>query len=1121
MKGIIKYFIKNEIAGNILMILLIIVGLFGLSQMKTTFFPEVESRNISIQAIYPGASPEEIEEGIVSKVEENLKGLTGLERVTSISSENSANITVEVIKGYDTDIVLQDVKNAVDRISSFPVAMEPLTIYKRENLGRVLTFAINGDIPLKSLKNISRKVEDELLALEGLSKIELSGFPEEEIEITFRENDLRAYNITFAEASLAIRNSNLESTGGTIKTNTEELLIRADNKEYLAKEFQDIIIKSNSNGGVIRLHQIADIKDQWKDIPTRSYVDGKLAVIVTVQNTLEEDLLTISDAVKDYIKDFNIRNEEVQAKVISDSSVTLEQRIDLLTSNGIIGFLIVLLLLSMFLHYRLAFWVALAIPISFAGMFVIASIMGVTLNVISLFGMIVVIGILVDDGVVIAENIYQRYEEGQSAFEATLKGTMEVLPAVFAAIVTTAIAFSAFFFIDGRLGDFFREMAIVVIFSLVFSLVEGALILPAHIAHSKALKRDSKPNAVQRGLDKSMSFMRDNLYGPVLNWAVKYNWPTVAICVAGLFLTIGGLQGGLIKSTFFPVIPRESFQVDLKLAAGTRENQTLDVLNRIETAILETNKELSESVFNNDFQVIENIRKNVGPSTYQGSMEIQLLDGETRGDELSARAIISKIRERLGPVPEAETLTFGGGNTFGKPVSISLLGNDGDEVAAAVAAVKTNLAKISDLKDIVDNNQEGLKEISLVLTPKAYNLGFTLGDIITQVRQGFFGTEAQRIQRGEDEVRVWVRYDLKDRSDISDLSEMRIRSADGGSIPLGELATFETKRGVIDIYHLEGEREVRIEADLLNDKVSVSDIISDIKTLIIPEVLKDFPGVRASYEGEDREQKKTQSSIQIVMPMIFLLMLFVIILTFKSVSQALIVFALIPFGFIGVGLGHYVQGLPISLFSILGVIALIGIFVNDALVFITTFNDKIKKGQSLESAIIETGKSRFRPILLTSITTIAGLAPLILEKSFQAQFLIPMAISVAYGLLVGTFILLVLIPALLMISNRTKRMAMSFFEGEVVTPEEIEPAFIGHMVWPEHWSDSDRKEFLNYKENRVNDFNTSLLEDTENQPQQITKKANFLLYFFAAAVTMFAFYKLSEGLMHLTSYLVK
>lgn len=1042
MKSIVQYFIKNEIAGNILMILLFIMGLFGLSQMKTTFFPEVESRNISIQAIYPGSSPEEIEEGIVSKIEENLKGLTGIERVTSISSENSASITVEVLKGYDTDLVLQDVKNAVDRVSSFPANMEPLTIFKQENLGRVITFSIYGDVPLRSLKQIAREAEDELLSFKGLSKITISGFPEEEIEITFREKDLRNYNITFSEAATRVRSSNLEVTGGTIKTNAEELLIRANNKSYIAKDLLDIIVKNNPNGGVVRLSQIADVKDRWKDNPSRSYINGQLGVILTIQNTLEEDLLTIADHVKTYVKEFNFKNEEVKAKIISDASITLNQRIDLLTNNGIIGFIIVLLLLSMFLHYRLAFWVALAIPISFAGMFLFASLLGVTINVISLFGMIVVIGILVDDGVVIAENIYQRYEQGQSAVQATVNGAMEVLPAVFSAIITTVIAFSTFFFIDGRLGDFFREMAIVVIFSLVFSLVEGALILPAHIAHSKALTRESKPNALMRGLDNIMIFMRDRIYGPVLTWAVKYNWPTVAICVASLFMTIGALNGGFIKSTFFPVIPRDSFNVTLKLSAGTRESQTTEILNRIETVINEVNAEISEERFNNEYQIIENIRTNIGPATYQGTMNVELLEGETRGD-LSARVIITKIRERLGPVPEAETLTFGGGNTFGKPVSISLLGNDGDQVSEATKALKLNLSKISDLKDIVDNNQEGLKEVKLNLTPKAESLGFTLNDIISQVRQGFFGAEAQRLQRGEDEIRVWLRYDLQDRSDISNLADMRIRSLTGQTIPLSALATFQTKRGVIDIFHLDGEREVRVEADLLNDKVSVSDVLNDIKTLIVPEVLKEYPGVRASYEGEDREQKKTQQSLQVVMPLIFLLMFFVIVLTFKSVSQALIVFALLPFGFIGVGLGHYIQGLPISLFSVLGVIALIGIFVNDALVFITTFNDKIREGKQLKVAVIETGKSRFRPILLTSVTTVAGLAPLILEKSFQAQFLIPMAISVAYGLLVGTFILLVLIPALLMIANRVKRTAMSFYEGEYLAAEIIEPAFEG------------------------------------------------------------------------------
>lgn len=1039
MRSIVKYFINNEIAGNILMILLFIVGLVGLSQMKTTFFPEVESRIISIRAIYPGSSPEEIEEGIVSKIEENLKGLTGIERVTSISSENSGSITVEVLKGYDPDVILQDVKNAVDGINSFPVAMEPVTVYKLENLGKVLSFAIYGDVPLKTLKKVARKVEDDLLAIDDLSKLTITGFPEEEIEVTFREKDLRSYNITFEEAASKIRQTNIESTGGTIKTKKEELLIRANNKEYTAKEFQDIVIKTNPNGGVVQLYQVADIQDKWEDKPQRTFIGGVPGVVIQVQNTLEEDMITIAKNVKSYVEKFNKENEEVQALIVEDSSITLNQRIDLLTTNGILGFIIVLILLAMFLHFRLAFWVALAIPISFAGMFLLASIMGVTLNVISLFGMIVVIGILVDDGIVIAENIYQHYERGAKPFQAAIDGTMEVLPAVFSAIITTVIAFSAFFFIDGRLGDFFREMAIVVIFSLVFSLIEGALILPAHIAHSKALTRGEKPNAIMKALDNMMSFLRDMMYAPILNWAIRFNYPTLAICVAALMITFGALSGGFIKSTFFPVIPRDNYSVDLKLPAGTREDITIDILNRIEKVTNEVNEELSNEFFEDGVYPITKIQKNVGPATYQGNIQVSLLDGETRGD-ITARKIIGKVREKLGAVNEAETLTFSSGSPFGKPLSLSLLGSDPEELDRAITAVKENLSKISDLKDIVDNNQQGLKEISLALTPQAYNLGFTLQEIINQVRQGFFGAEAQRIQRGEDEIRVWVRYDLADRSDISDLSEMRIRSTDGRSIPLSELATFTTERGVININHIDGEREVRIEADVAADGVSISDITNDVKNEILPETLKDFPSVRASFEGQDREQGKTQKSLALVMPLIFMMMFFVIMITFKSVSQALIVFILLPFGFVGVGLGHWVHGLPISLFSILGVIALIGIFVNDALVFITTFNERIKEGYDVKTAVIETGRARYRPILLTSITTIAGLAPLIAEKSFQAQFLIPMAISVAYGLLVGTFILLVLIPALLIISNKTKTGLVKIYTGESIKPELVEPA---------------------------------------------------------------------------------
>jgi len=1040
MRSIIEYFIKNEIAGNLIMVALIIFGFLGLKNLNTTYFPERESRNITVRIVYPGSSPEEIEEGIVTKIEENLKGVSGIDRVTSVSSENSGSVNIEVLKGYETDLVLDDIKNAIARINSFPIDMEPIVAFKQENLGRAIDFALTGNVDLKTLKGYARQVESELLATPGISKVEISGFPEEEIEIAFRETDLRKYNLTFQEAANAIRNYNLELTGGTLKAEKEELLIRADNKKYNANELHEIIVKSNTEGGIVRLYQVADIVDKWADVPARSYLNGKPAVIIKVQNTLEEDMLTITEQMREYIDKFNLKTTDVEAVIIIDSSVTLNQRIDLLKENGLIGSFLVLLFLAMFLNYRLAFWVALSIPISFAGMFIAASAIGITINVISLFGMIVVIGILVDDGIVIAENIYQKYESGYPPYKAALEGSMEVIPAVISAVLTTVVAFSAFFFLDGRIGDIFREMAIVVIFSLLFSLVEGIFILPAHIAHSKAMSKGGDKNKFNRKLDDLLIKFKKTFYLPVLHKAIRYPIPAVMTTVVLLFIVIGAFRGGLIKGTFFPNLPRDNFFIDLQLPSGTRESITKSLADSIERVAIRVNDQFSKDVYGGENKPIIKMQKNIGPASNIAKLDMTLLDGEARGD-LGAREIMNKIREELGPILEAESLTFYSGSPFGKPLSISLLSADKKELNEAIIAVKAGLAKIPELKDIVDNNKEGLKEVQINLKPEAYNLGFTLRDIVSQVRQGFFGGEVQRLQRGKDEVKVWVRYSEEDRSNLSKLEDMRIRSPSGQTIPLSQLATFEIARGIININHIDGQREARIEADLASDNSSVSDITSDIKSSLLPEILKDFPNVNVGFEGQDREQAKTAASFKKVMPLIFLIMFFIVVLTFNSVSQTLILFSLIPFGFIGVAMGHYLVGLPISFFSVLGVIALIGVMINDGLVFITAFNEKIKAGMPFDEAVIDSGSTRFRPILLTSITTIAGLAPLVLEKSLQAQFLIPMAVSVASGLVISTFLMLLFLPSMLVLINRIKRHAIGYWEGRVFSKEEVEPAY--------------------------------------------------------------------------------
>jgi multidrug efflux pump subunit AcrB len=1050
MHGLVRFFIRYPIAGDLLMVLLIISGIFGLVNMRSTFFPEVESRIITIQTVLPGASPEEIEEGIILKIEENLKGVTGVERVSSVSQENSGVITVEALKSYNTEKVLDDVRNAVDRIPSFPAGMEPPVVFRQENLGFAISFSISGDTDLRTLKQFARQTQNELLAIDGISKVSLNGFPEEEIEIAFREKDLEAYQLTFVEAELAIRAANLDITGGTVKGTREELLIRARNKGYFADELREIPLRISATGAIVQLHQVATIRDRWADNPNRSWMNHQPSVVITVNNTLTEDMLTITEKVRGYVEGFNQQNNLVKATIVRDGSEVLQQRIDLLTRNGLIGFLLVLLFLSLFLNWRLAFWVALAIPISFAGMFLMAYWLDITINVISLFGMIVVVGILVDDGIVIAENVYQYYERGVPRAKAALEGTLAVLPAVFVAILTTVIAFSCFAFLDGRIGDIFSVLGVVVILSLVFSLVEGVFILPAHIAHSAALSPDRRSNKVQRYFEGVMRWMRDDIYAPVLRFSLRYPISVLIGFTVSLFLSFGLVQGGFVKTTVFPFIPRDNINIVMKMPAGTREHITRDVLLRIQDVVEEVNREFGETYFAGELTPVVNIELKLGPTTYEGALDLALLDSERR-DTITSTMISQAIRDRLGPVPEAEVLTFGQPSPFGRPVSLSLLGNDPASLKAALREIQQELESLSELRDVTNNNQEGLQEIHISLREKAKGLGISLRDVISQVRQGFFGAEVQRLQRGEDEVRVWVRYGEEDRDDISRLGDMRIRLPDGKAVPLAELAELHVRRGVIAIYHLDGLREIRVEADISRPDVSVTDLNEDIRTNVIPRILANYPTVKASFEGQNREQMKTIRSARIVLPVMLLLMFFTVAVTFRSLSQTLAVFALIPFGFIGVVSGHWILGLQISLFSFLGILALIGIQVNDALVLVTTFNQQIKKGDRVLRALYESSLSRFRPIILTTMTTVAGLGPLLLEKSFQAQFLIPMAASVAFGLVLVTTLTLFMLPSMLLLINRIKGWAVAQWEGYHPDPRLLEPSREGRISYLWLW----------------------------------------------------------------------
>ncbi|MAP53881.1 efflux RND transporter permease subunit [Altibacter sp.] len=1054
MRKLISYFIRYEVAVNVVILAFLIFGVIGILKLKSSFFPLQEAEIISISISYPGAAPQEIEEGVVLKIEDNLKGLIGVERVTSVSRENGGNITVEIDSDEDIDVMLSEVKNAVDRVPNFPTGMEPLVVAKQERIRQTIDFAISGDnIQLEALKEIGRMVENDLRVMDGISQINVSGYPEEEIEIAVRENDLLAYDLTFAEVADAVAQANILTTGGNIKTEAEDYLIRANNRSYYGTELNNLVVRSRNDGTVVRLQDVATVKDRFSETPNASYFNGNVAVNIEITNTNSEDLISTAEQVNRYIKEFNEKYSGVKIDVVSDSSIRLKQRTNLLLENGAIGILLVLLFLSFFLNTRLAFWVAFGLPIAFLGMFVFAAQFNVTINVLSLFGMIIVIGILVDDGIVIAENIYQHYESGKSRVQAAIDGTLEVVPPIMAAIITTVLAFSTFLFLEGRIGEFFSEVSVIVILTLVVSLIEAFIILPSHIAHSKALvamssSEEKKVKGIEKLFlqlrkfnelgDRIMRYMRDNLYSPVLRFALRQRFITFSILLALMILTVGSMMGGIIRTAFFPNIASDRVSIDLLMPEGTNPKITDSIITLVEAAAWRVNEDYTARQTDNK-QVVENIIKRVGPGNNKASLQVNLLPGEER--DFSSPEITSSIREEVGPVYGVERLTFGsGGNFGGNPVSISLLGNNTQELKAAKTELRLALENISQLADVTDTDPEGIKEINIQLNETAYALGLNLREVMSQVRAAFFGLQAQRFQRGQDEIRVWVRYSRTNRESINDLDDMRIVTPAGQRVPFSEIASYEIKRGEESISHLNGKREIQVNADLKDEKDSPTEILLNIENNIMPDILSKYPTVSVLYEGQNREANKLTESAWTTVPIVIFLIYVVIAFTFRSYSQPLLLLLMIPFSFIAVGWGHWFHDFPINILSALGIIALIGIMVNDGLVLIGKFNTFLKQGMSFDDALYEAGRVRFRAIFLTSLTTIAGIAPLLLEKSRQAQFLIPMAISIAYGIAIATVLTLVILPMLLSFTNSVKTGTLWLKTGKKVTKEEVERA---------------------------------------------------------------------------------
>jgi multidrug efflux pump subunit AcrB len=1062
MKKAIQYFIKYHISADVLILLIAILGIVSAINIQRSQFPRAPSRNIMVETTYIGASPSEVEKGITIKIEEEIDGLEGIKKVTSTSSENLSAVNIEIFSNYLVDDVIIDVKNAIDRVNTFPDNAETPIIYKQERIDDAATIMISGDVDLLTLKQFTEKAEKQLLAKKEISKVELSGYPEQEIEIAINEEALTTYNLTFEQLAQAVQGSNVEMTGGTLEMGNMKATVRAENKEYYAQQLENIIVKTGANGANVLLKDVATLQNQWEDVPLREYYDGKPATKIKVLSRLSEDIITTADASKKFIEEFNDENKVVQAYLLKDGSIGIQQRTDLLVENGLIGFVLVFILLGLFLKPRIAFWVALSIPISIAGMFFIMSMTSFNINMLSLFGLILVIGILVDDGVVIAENIFQKYEQGLPPQKAAIEGVMEVLPSVVSAVITTCWFFLLFFLIEGRLGDFMSSAAFVVITTLAFSLIEGFFILPAHIAHSKDLKAgNTNPNIMERSTTAFFNFLKESIYAPILRFCLANRTIALSIGVVALFLSVNFVKGGYVKVTFFPNIARDEVVIDLKLPAGTNEIKTNAILERIEGVAREVNKEFSAQR-TDSLQVIRSIARSISRSSNQGSLLISLLDGETRN--LESSIVANAIKERVGEVYEAESLNYGQKSIFGAAIQVGLVGDNMDNLIAAKDEIKAALVADKRLKNISDNDQQGGLEFNLELLPKANALGVDLRTVIRQIRQGYFGYEVQRLQRGTDEVKVWLRYTNRERESFESLLNMKIR-VNNNNYPLKELVRLQPQKSSLQIAHLNSRAKMEVSADINESMTSATptEVFNEFRDNVIPPILSKYSGVDVVYEGQSESAGDTINSMIRWLPIILLLVFFTVVLTFRSFLQALVVILLIPFSFIGVVAGHWIHGIPISILSLFGILAVAGVVINDSLVLVSTMNRFLKEGMPFKEAVLEASISRFRPIILTSVTTVAGLMPIVLETSLQAQFLIPMAIALAYGLASATFIMLLMLPPILSSVNSLKRMLHWIWEGEKISPEDVEPSIIEEQV--EHSSINSSTE-LHSKNNK-------------------------------------------------------
>lgn len=1020
----IAWFTRNHVAANLLLISIVLGGLFSLSsKLPLEVFPSFVSDRINISVSLRGSTPEDAEKGVTIRIEEALQDLEGIKQISSRSSEGSSQVSVEVDTGYDERELLADIKSRVDAINTFPADAEKPVIGLIQRKREVIAVTVSSDYNEKETLEYAEQVRDELLRIPAITQVELSGVRNYELAIEVSQDTLRQYDLTLAQISSAIANSSSDISAGNLKTEGGDVLIRSKGQAYRKDEFASIVIKNQADGTIIRLSDIATINDDFEETPVRTRFNGKQAAFIDVYRIGPQSAIEVADAVKNYITSEQANLPQgFYLSYWDDDSEVVKSRIATLTSNALQGGVLVLGLLTLFLRPAIAFWVFIGIPVSFMGAFMAMAAFGVTINVISLFGFILVLGIVVDDAIVTGENVYTHLKTAKSGEEAAIKGTQEVATPVTFGVLTTVAAFLPLGFIEGARGAIFAQIPVVVIPVLLFSLIESKFVLPAHLKYIKLRQqkgKGSKLEQLQQRFADGFEHAILKYYQPVLGLALRNKLATVSLFMGVFLIILTMLTSGWTKFIFFPRIPSETVRVNLTFPAGT----PFEVTNKYIIDMSDKARELQRKYQDEETgqSIILNILASTGGrggAANSGSVRFEITPAEQRESDIGSRELVKEWRQLIGVIPGAESLTFRAEiGRSSNPIDIQLSGNSITTLQTVAEQIKQRLATYPSVFDIADSMSDGKEELQIELTEQGLALGLNRVDVSRQVRNSFFGVQVQRIQRGRDDVRVMVRLPIDERRSVADLKDILIQTPNGGRVPLSHVATLVPGQSPSTITRIDRYRTLNVSADVEKTDTNMTVLQADLKTYL-DELVQQYPGVSHSLEGEAKEQRESFGSLLWGMVFVFFVIYGLLAIPFKSYLQPLVVMSIIPFGMIGAVIGHWIMAMELTIMSLLGMLALIGVVVNDSLVLVDFINKKRSEGLDLMEAVKTAGVARFRPVMLTSLTTFIGLMPLLFEKATQAQFLIPMAVSLGFGIIFATFITLLLVPVNYMLMER-------------------------------------------------------------------------------------------------------